>query len=464
MRLAGLMKRNQAVVTVILMSLANLVSFFDRGFLTLVIDPIKESVGLSDVQMGVLVGPAFIFFYATVSLPIARLADSYNRKRIIVAGIVLWSLCTALFGIGENWETLLVARLGLGLGEAALFPAAVSMISDRIDASRLSRAISGVTAGGILGASLAAIGGGLLLYWLVPYGVLHLPVLGAMLPWQVSYLLIAIPGILTAIVIALCVEEPPRSAAPRTGTHNPTMGETLRYLGSHRTGTLWLICAFAFISIQSGTTAWKFTFYMRHFGLSATEIGSFMGINALLVGFPATVAGGWLADRLRANGRPDANVIIAIVATACVVPFDLAMPNVSSVYLSLAMQVPATAAIFVATGVAHPGVALVMPPRLRSQGVAIYMMIANLLGNGLTPVLAPLIANNLFADPDIGLRMTLTILPTFSMVSACLCLMMTRRAAMARVVALAGAQPRGEPTPAAIIPLVPAVAGQTDPA
>ncbi|MDF7775549.1 MFS transporter [Sphingomonas sp. AOB5] len=396
-----------AAYVVFLLAAANAVSFFDRGFISLVIDPIKATLHLTDTQIGLMIGPAFIIFYSTVSLPIARLADSWNRKRIIIAGMLFWSACTALFGLGKNFLTLGAARMGVGLGEAALVPAGVSIIGDIVPRERMSRSVSAFTAGGIFGGSFAPLAGGLLMLWLTGIPDVVLPGIGALAPWQTAFVIISLPGILLAFVIMATMREPVRVHRSR-GEKAQSGREAAAYIWRHKRAVLVPILGFAMISTIGGVTTWTPSFFMRTYGWSTADVGVAIGIISITLGTTGAIAGGWMADELRRRGREDANILIAVGAMLAMLPMGIIMFLTDNAWLSMGMMAIKSFTLAVAFGVAHPCVSLAAPPTMRSQAVATYLLSANMVGIGIVPVLIPLMNDYVFHDP-MALRHSLNI-------------------------------------------------------
>jgi MFS family permease len=392
---------------VILLAVANGVSFFDRGFVSLVIDPIKTSLNVTDTQIGLMIGPAFVIFYSTVSLPIARLADAKNRKHIILAGLVFWSACTGAFGMARSLVALGAARMGVGLGEAALVPAGVSIINDLVPREKIGRAVSMFTAGGMLGSTFSHLFGGFLLLWLTGVGVVNLPLLGALEPWQMAFLIISIPGLILAIVIALTMREPLRRIAAHE-KKSATTREAVGYIFAHKRAVLCMIMGFAMLSALSGIGSWTPTFFMRTYGLTPAQVGAATGIFHLFTGSIGAVGGGWLTDVLRKRGREDANILVCVICVLICLPMNVVGFLTDSPILALGISAVRGLIIAAAFGVPHPCVSLAAPAAMRSQAVAIYLLSANFIGIGVVPVLVPLLTDYVFHDP-MALRYSLTI-------------------------------------------------------
>ena len=189
---------------------AYIFSFIDRQVITLLIQPIRADLQISDTQFSLLHGLAFALLYATAGIPIARLADSRSRPMIISVGIFVWSLATALCGVAKNFAQLFMARMAVGVGEAALSPAAYSMITDSFPKSRLGMALGVYSSGSFLGGGLAFIIGGAAIALVEQWGAQQVPLIGLVKPWQMTFFIVGLPGILVAALFILTVRDPER--------------------------------------------------------------------------------------------------------------------------------------------------------------------------------------------------------------------------------------------------------------
>jgi MFS family permease len=194
---------------VVVLTAAYIVSFIDRQILALLVVPIQRDLGLSDTQMGLLLGPSFAVFFALFGIPIGRLADRGTRRNIVAVGIAAWCAMTALCGLARNCLQLLVARIGVGVGEATLGPCALSLISDYFPAERRARPLGFYAMGVSVGSALALLIGGKVVAWVFAAPSLLLPLLGELRAWQAVFLVVGAPGLLMSLLM-LTVREPPR--------------------------------------------------------------------------------------------------------------------------------------------------------------------------------------------------------------------------------------------------------------
>ncbi|MDH5275573.1 MAG: MFS transporter, partial [Gammaproteobacteria bacterium] len=206
--------------TVILLTLAYILSFVDRYMLGLLVEPIRAELALSDTEIGLLLGPAFAIFYTTMGLPLGWLADRARRTWIVTAGIVLWSAATAACGLARNFAQLFLARVGVGVGEASLSPCALSMIADSFPAERRGKPVAFYGAALSVGGGLASLAGASVLAWSGTRPEFALPVVGVLAPWQFAFLVVALAGIPLALLMAT-LREPGRQTTPGLAGREP---------------------------------------------------------------------------------------------------------------------------------------------------------------------------------------------------------------------------------------------------
>ncbi len=230
-REGGYPPAGQAWYCVFALALAVMINFLDRGILTLLVEPIKRDLQLTDVQMSLIMGFAFTFFYAVLGLPVARLVDRKSRKLIMTAGITIWSVMTMLCGMATNFWHLFFARMGLGVGETTSGPSAYSLLSDYFPPHRLPRAISFMQIGFVLGTGLSLILGAWIIDFVAAHPDMSLPVVGQLRGWQMVLMLVGLPGLVVAAIMA-SVREPPRMGGAQT---RPTpIAEIFKFLLRHK--------------------------------------------------------------------------------------------------------------------------------------------------------------------------------------------------------------------------------------
>ncbi|MEQ8485143.1 MAG: MFS transporter [Pseudomonadales bacterium] len=380
--------------------LAYTVSFVDRTILSLLIPPIQQDLGISDTQISLLAGFAFAIFYTVMGIPLGRVADRYSRRNLIAIGITFWCLMTAACGLARNYTQLFLARVGVGVGEAALSPAAYSMISDLFPRDQLGRAIAVYSVGLPVGSGLALLIGGLAVAMVAELPPVVVPWVGELRPWQLTFLLVGLPGIVVALLVML-MREPVRrdrlqaspggaGAAPGLLAH---LREHRRVLAHHFGGLSLLVV------IVYGATAWIPTFFMRVHGWSGADIGYAYGIIFMTCGTGGLLAGGLLADRWWRAGRSDAHLRVVLWSVATMTPCFALLPLAPSAEVAVALLAVATFTSSLHGGVAGAALQLITPNELRGQMTAVYFFIANLVGLGLGPTAVALITDFVLVDP-----------------------------------------------------------------
>ena len=370
------------------------VSFLDRQLITLLVQPIKLDLGISDTQMGVLQGPAFGLFYATMGLPLGWLADRMHRVRLMAVAIAFWSLMTFLSGYADEYWQLLLCRFGVGFGEAALVPAAVSLLADLFAPQRRALPVSIFTAGLAVGAGLSLILGGRLIAF-AGEGAASLPLIGDWFvgrePWQVVFILAGFAGLPVAMLM-LCVHEPRSAATTASATASASgegwreLGAAFRHLAAERTFFMPMLASMAALFvISTAVSAWLPSVFIRDHGWTPVEVGARLGPVILGCALLGNLFAGLLSRRLVARGIADATLrtiqygALAMVPLAVLVGFG--QPPLMALWLA--------GALFAATSVTFSIASLafveVTPSRLRGQVVAIYLLLANFFGLALGP-------------------------------------------------------------------------------
>ncbi|HEX7417440.1 MAG TPA: MFS transporter, partial [Steroidobacteraceae bacterium] len=296
-------------------------NFLDRGILNLLVTPIKRDLGLSDVQMSLLMGFAFSLFYVLLGLPIARLVDSRSRRLIMGTGIAIWSGMTALCGLAGNFSQLFIARVGVGVGEACNGPATYSMLSDLFPREKLPRAISFLNFGFVAGTGLALVIGGLVIKLLARVPEVHLPLIGTLHSWQLVFIVVGLPGLLVAALMATMPEPKRRGvlALVQGGRAVPVKSlpvkQVVGFLVKNGPAYAPMFMGLACSSVLNfGIQAWAPTLFARAYGWSASQAGLTLGILVIVTAPIGLLAGSALAERFARQGRDDANWRVVVIA------------------------------------------------------------------------------------------------------------------------------------------------------
>jgi MFS family permease len=384
--------------TAVLM-LAYTFSFLDRQILNLLVGPIKHDFRLTDVQFALLTGGAFALFYTVMGLPIGWLADRYPRKWIIAIGIALWSLMTATCGLARSFHSLLLARVGVAVGEATLTPSTYSLLADYFDASRLPRAMSLYMIGIYIGAGASTIIGGVTAFAVFQHFVVDLPFVGRIESWHLVFLVVGLPGLLIALWITTLFE-PPRKAAIRPT--NETSRSSLRCLWEFFSGyprmAIALFLGSAAFAIMNYMDAWYPELFIRSWGWDVQSTGLVNGMASLTAGPVGMLTAGYVSGRMIRNGQTDACLRLTVyVVTASVVPATL-MPLMPNAVLMAAFLWPIKFLGGFVPVLAPSAIQQICPPSIRAQVGAIYIMATGIIGITLGPLLPALLTDHLFHD------------------------------------------------------------------
>lgn len=417
----------------VLLAAGHLVSFIDRFVMSLVLEPLKASLGVNDAQLGLLQGTSFVILYTLAAVPLGQLADRIHRRNLIIGGILVWSLATALCGFATSFWTLFGARVLVGFGEAALVPAAMSLMAGYFPRSQLGRAVSLFTTGASLGKSAALIGGGQVLAMLTASGGLSLGVFGDFAPWQGTFLAMALPGVLLAILM-LSVREPARAA---TEVARPGLRDAWAYLGRHRAAFLLHTGAAALtvLTIQS-LLAWTPSFYVRFFALTAPQAGLWIGTVTLVAAPLGHLSGGALTDLFQSRGsRAPVAPVIALGLTG-VLPALAVFVASGSLMVSLVAFGLLTFFGTLAAPASLAGVQMLAPDRLRGILTALFLAATTMIGIGVGPALVGF-TTDLMGGPQYLARALAMVIATVAIAGVLLALASRRPFAAASAAATA---------------------------
>ena len=385
---------------VAVLTLANVSAFIDRQILSLLVVPLRRDLGITDEQVSYLIGLTFALFYTVLGLPLGRLADTRSRRALVGWGVATWSVMTTLSGLARDYPQLLLARIGVGVGEAALAPAAVSLIADAFPRERRGTAMSVYALGTFLGSGLAYVLGGAVVGLVSGADAWQLPIVGAVRPWQTAFLVIGPPGLLVALLF-LTVREPPRS---HERASEPGFAALARWLRDHaRLFTMQSLGFALSAAVNYGIAAWLATFFVRTHGWPASRAGLVQGALTMTVGVAGVLAGGRVVDRLTRAGRADAPLLAGIIGATGMLLFASLYPLVPSATIAVALLVPVNFFAAFPWGAATAATADVLPPRMRAQGTAVYLLVVNLVSGALGPTAVAMATQRIFGG-DAGLR------------------------------------------------------------
>ena len=401
----------RAWATVAILMVAYVLSFVDRQILNLLVEPIRRDLAINDTQMSLLMGLSFALFYTVCGIPLGRVADTRSRRGLIAVGILFWSAATAACGMAKLYWQFLLCRIGVGVGEAALSPAAYSLIADSFPAERRATAISVYSMGVYLGSGLAFLVGGLVIQFASAQGDVTLPVLGEVRPWQLIFLILGVAGVFFTLLM-LAIKEPVRRGAG-AGVAVP-LSEVGRYIRANRRTVLLHNFGFAGLAFAGyGSAAWIPTFYIRTYGWDAGQVGIVYGCIVAVFGCLGIVFGGRLADWMAKRGRSDANMRVGLYAALGALPMVVLFPLMDSAFWASMLLALAVFCLSMPFGVAPAAIQEIMPNSMRGQASAIYLFVITLIGLGVGPTAVALVTDFVFAD-DNALRYSLLIVTTLA--------------------------------------------------
>ena len=371
--------------TLTLLMLAFTLSICDRMILSILFPNIQAEFGLSDTQLGLLGGMTFALFYATMGLPIARLSDQYSRKIIIITSLVIFSLLTVFSGLAAGFISLLLFRIGVGIGEAGVNPASHSIIADYFPPQRRGFAMAILMLGGSFGMMLGFVGGGFIAE---AYG------------WRIALVSVGVPGVLLAVFMAKLLKEPVRGTfETETPPPPPPILATAAAMWANPAMRHLIAASIIAGMVSYGLTQWLPTFFMRSHDLSQSETGMLIaGVFGILGAIGALVAGKWF-DRLSIRGFQYGLWMIAIVPFFSMPFFVLGLLADNLTTAMLLFIVPG----FCANFFLGPTLAMVQtlsPVHVRAVTAAIKMLFLNLIGLGLGPLLVGVLSDVL--SPSYG--------------------------------------------------------------
>jgi MFS family permease len=366
-------------------------SYLDRQVVSILVQPIKQSLALTDTQIGLLQGFSFTMCYATAGVFVARLVDRGNRVKLIAACIAIWAISTMACGFATNFTELLLARAGTAVAEAALSPAALSIFSDIFAPRRVARASSVFMLGPYVGGGAALFGGGMLLSaaaagdgsaWLSAHGFA---------PWQAVFVAVGLPGILLAALVAFTVREPARLETSMRGAHvqneMPSLRDVLAELFVRNRFCLPYFAAYvALITLFYSHAAWFPTLLMRHFHLAPKAVGQMAAPAYMVGGMLGVACAGMLATRVTDDTTLRKVLGFSACAVALLVPAAIAMPLVASSSLAIVLYGVSAFTASIAMGLAPVPLQIAVPNRMRGRSLALLVFMTNAISGGVGPL------------------------------------------------------------------------------
>ncbi|WP_300395475.1 MFS transporter [Henriciella sp.] len=382
----------------------------DRQLPALLVEPIRNAFEISDTQISFFQGAAFAVFYAVMGPVFGVLVDHSNRRNLILIGLIVWSAMTMASGFAQNYWQLLISRMGVGIGEAVLAPAAYSLIADYVAPRMRARALNVYMIAVAVGSGSSLLIGGFVVGAIANAPTIGIPLVGNFAPWQAIFLLVGAPGFLTALLLFF-VKEPARHEVKSEGAkrHLFDYSAFLKYLSDHKQTFACLMTAqIAVQFVGNALYPWIPTFFSREYGLDIPTVGLILGlifIGTAVMGFTFS---GFISDYWAARGDNSARLRPLLYAEMAIIPFLIAWPLVGNEILSFFCLGMVMLIHIIAIGTLPTTLQEIVPNRMRGQSVTLTMMIATLLGYGLGPTATALITDWVFGD-DAALKYSLVL-------------------------------------------------------
>ncbi len=399
---------------VAMLFLASILSVIDRSILAIVVDAVKADIGLSDVQISLLQGLAFGIFYAVIGVWLGFIADRMSRRNLIAGGIALWSIATAASGLTHSFGSMFACRLLVGLGEAALAPAAISLIADLFPPAKRGRAVGVYLMGQSVATGISFFAAGSLLHVAGTGGFDHVPILGGLAPWRSIFLLCGLAGAVM-VLLSLTVREPVRANIRAVGeTNRDHFNKVVAHFRRHRLVLFCLYGGFSLFFLGSyAALAWQVVMLSRRFGVEAATVAVMLSPISLAFGIAGPLVGGLLVDAAVKRSGPRG--ILSLLRFAPLLGLLFCVGNlVSSQWVAVlfvgtlggaaAIMGTATLAWFQST----------MPADMRGIAVSGTGLVNTIVGATFGPLLVAILTDHVFGDPaKVGTAIGWVAIPAF---------------------------------------------------
>ena len=372
-------------------------SFIDRQIINLLVDPIRTDLSLSDSQVSFLQGLAFVLPYVILSIPLGRIVDRANRIWVLVVGILFWTISCVSCGLAKNFWQLGAARMGVGAGEASVTPASWSLLADYFPEDKRALPVSIFLMGPYLGAGLSLILGAEVVAWASGLGTIELPFVGAVAPWQLTFMLVALPGLIMVLLLPL-LREPPRTETLNATNTRLSWAEVARYVWPRR-GVFgaYLLGAPFIVLVLYALQAWVPSLLIRVHGLEIVEAGRYYGTIALVAGsagvLSGPVAARWLARHIDPATAP---LVTSIYSTCLLIPVLIGAGLAESLTWALVLITGASYLVTFPLALFATGLQNASPNEMRGLMAGCYVLSTNLIGLALGPTSVALASDYIF--------------------------------------------------------------------
>jgi MFS family permease len=389
-----------AWITVATLFAAQIVSTIDRGMLALVIDPVRRDLSISEMQIALLQGFAFSIFYVTVGLPLGAVADVVNRRRLLIGGIIVWSIATIAGGFAQGFGSMFASRLFIGVGEAVLGPCAVTMIGDLFAPHRRGRPMALYVFGSMIAYGLGSLISGVILD-LAPKGAFAgLPVIGQLAPWRIAFTLVGGSGLLIVVLLFLLREPPRQVEAAAFGVPKLSFVQGLGMLASQQAVFLPLYASLALFAMAgSVATGWGAVFLTRAYGYPLGAAGKGLGLSQISWAVAGAIVAGIVVDRVGARsgarGRMRLAAFLALLGIPSSLPLLAGSGPAAMVMLGEVMLVSAIYGTTMLSVISE-----ITPNKIRGFAVALYAFVMTIIGGSLGPLAVAYLTESVFASPQ----------------------------------------------------------------
>ncbi|MEK9921156.1 MAG: MFS transporter, partial [Luminiphilus sp.] len=374
-------------------------SFVDRQIINLLVDPIRADLSLSDSEVSFLQGLAFVMPYVLLSIPIGRIVDRANRIRVLVMGILVWTVSCVSCGLARNFWQLGLARVGVGAGEASVTPASWSLLADYFPEEKRALPVSLFLMGPYLGAGLSLILGAEVIAWASGLGTVSLPFVGSLAPWQLTFMLVALPGLCMALLLPL-LTEPVRSERLTSGNEAMSWRAAKDFIWPRR-GLFgaYLLGAPFVVLVLYALQAWVPSLLIRVHGLEIVQAGRYYGAIALLAGSAGVLSGPVMSRYLARRGHGGrAALLTALFSTLLLIPILIAAGLATSITWALILITLASYWVTFPLALFATGLQNASPNELRGLMAGCYVLSTNLVGLALGPASVALVSDFVFQD------------------------------------------------------------------
>lgn len=383
-----------AWLTVAILFLLYILSLTDRNIMALMVGPIKRDLGLSDLQISLLQGPAFAILFCLCAIPLGMALDRYSRRVVLYLSVTLWSIAAASCGLAGSFAALAVARAGVGAGESGFGTGSYSIVGDSFPPHRVSLAMSVFIMGGVMGAGIVFLLGGPIVGAAMKAGPAAWPVFGLLQPWQQVFIMTGAPGIVLALLVFVFREPPRRKSAVGGAGY----GEAWQFLRQHKPLYVATFVGFGLAyAVTIGFQLWTPAYLARIHGWQPGQIGPVIGVAQIAAAAMIPVHG-WIVDRLYRGGRKDAHLFWCLFTVLAAAPFGIAAFLVTSPWATITCYWCFMALILSTASMGPATVQVVTPQHLRGRVSALYVLVSGLIAMAGGPAFIGIVTDLVMGD------------------------------------------------------------------